>query len=117
MDTVSIFGSRPQIEVAHYLWQVCTIKFFYLYLVKSGAHQLIDLSIDMTPIRHHSLDGRQSILPNLNLGLIAQPILYKEKSSARREHPIRFTQCFFNIRNAAQRPSAHHIVKASVWHR
>lgn len=70
----------------------------------------------MAAVGDDFLDGRDSVLPGLNVGLIAKAMLDKKEFAAAFEDAVGFAEGFCRVGNAAQCPGTHDVVKAGVGH-
>src|SRR5512135_1510189 len=81
------------------------------------SDQRLDILVEPTAVTQSPLDRGEPSLPSLNPGIVAQTVLQEEEASPGLEHPTDLGDRLPGITDAAQRPGAHHAVKAPVLER
>lgn len=111
------FGCYSFIHIEMRFWLVRKVKMLQFDNLEMVLYDLFDIPIEMTAIADNLLQWCQAILPDLDLALITESMLYEKELSLRLENPIDFIESLVYLSNAAQSPSANNAIEAIVRHR
>jgi hypothetical protein len=81
------------------------------------SDQGFDIQIQAAPITNSPLEWRQAGLPPLDSRVVGKPVFQEDVPPYWSEHPPDLADRSLCLPNAAQRPGAHHAIKAFIFKR